>query len=37
MLKNPLLLTVLAMTALVGLWGVLDTAGLAVFAQQEVA
>jgi glycine betaine transporter len=36
MLKNPLLLIALAMTALVALWGVLDTAGLAAFAQQEV-
>jgi glycine betaine transporter len=37
MFKNPLLLTALAMTTLVALWGVLDTAGLAAFAQQEVA
>jgi glycine betaine transporter len=35
--KNPLLLTALVLTALVALWGVLDTAGLAAFAQQEVA
>jgi len=37
LLKNPLLLTALAMTAVVALWGVLDTAGLAAFAQHEVA
>jgi hypothetical protein len=35
--KNPPLLTALLLTALVALWGVLDTAGLAAFAQQEVA
>lgn len=37
MFKNSLLVTALTMTAAVALWGVLDTEGLAVFAQREVA
>ena len=36
-MKNPLLLTALAMTAVVALWGVVDTESLAAFAQVEVA
>ncbi|NEV62275.1 BCCT family transporter [Thiorhodococcus minor] len=37
MLKNPLLLTALTLTALVAVWGVVDTQGLASFAQAQVA
>lgn len=37
MLRNPLLLTALALTALVAVWGVVDTEGLAAFAQAQVA
>lgn len=36
MLKNPLLLTALALTSAVAAWGVLDTPSLAQFAQQWV-
>ena len=32
MLKNPLLLIALALTGLVALWGIIDTAGLAGFS-----
>ena len=37
MLRNPLLLTALALTALVAAWGVFDSDGLAAFAQAQVA
>jgi glycine betaine transporter len=37
MFRNPLLLTALAMTALVAVWGVIDTESLAGFAQTSVA
>ncbi|MGD8616702.1 MAG: BCCT family transporter [Gammaproteobacteria bacterium] len=37
MFRNPLLLTALALTALVAVWGLVDTEGLAAFAQREVA
>jgi glycine betaine transporter len=37
MSRNPLLLTALLLTAIVAVWGVADTAGLAAFAQAQVA
>ena len=37
MIRNPLLLTALTMTALVAIWGVVDTDSLAGFARDEVA
>ena len=37
MFKNPLLLTALTLTAVIAVWGVVDTEGLAKFAQAEVA
>jgi glycine betaine transporter len=36
-LRNPLLLTALILTAIIATWGVVDTAGLAAFAQKHVA
>jgi glycine betaine transporter len=37
MFRNPLLLTAIALTAVVAVWGVADTEGLAAFAQARVA
>ena len=37
MFRNPLLLTALSLTAFIAVWGVVDTEGLAAFAQAEVA
>ena len=37
MFRNPLLLTALALTALVAVWGLVDTEGLASFAHTQVA
>jgi glycine betaine transporter len=37
MLRNPLLLTALALTALVAVWGLVDTESLGAFAHREVA
>jgi glycine betaine transporter len=37
MFRNPLLLTALLLTAIVAVWGVADTEGLATFAQAQVA
>lgn len=37
MFRNPLLLTALVLTAIVAVWGVADTEGLAAFAQAQVA
>ena len=37
MFRNPLLITAIILTAIIALWGVLDTESLAAFAQAEVA
>jgi len=37
MFRNPLLITALLLTAVVAVWGVADTDGLAAFAQAWVA